>query len=50
MRFPWQDKSPHDGKPDDYPFDTWMEIWVATIGITLIGILFFVILGYLSGA
>ncbi len=50
MRFPWQDKSPIDGKPDDYPLDSFMEMYVAWIAIMLTGILFFVALGYFTGA
>ncbi len=50
MRFPWQDKRPVDGLPDDYPVDTWGEIYLLSIAIILGGILFFVILGYVTGA
>ena len=50
MRFPWQDKDPVDGKPDDYPFDTWTEIWVAWIAIMLTGILAFALIGHFFGS
>jgi hypothetical protein len=48
MRFPWQDKD-NDGRPDDYPFDTFGEIYLAWIAVALTGILFFIILGYIIG-
>lgn len=48
MRFPWQDKD-NDGEPDDYPLDSFMEMYVAWIAVMLTGILFFVILGYVAG-
>ncbi len=48
MRFPWQDKRPLDGKPDDYPIDTWGEIYLLGILGVLILIAFFVVLGYVT--
>ena len=49
MRWPWQDKNPKDGRQDDYPLDSFMEIYVAWIAIMLTGIFFFVVLGYIVG-
>jgi hypothetical protein len=34
MRWPWRDGD-KDGKPDDYPLDTWKEFFLAWIGICL---------------
>ena len=34
MKLPWQDKD-KDGEIDDYPFDTWTEIFLAQIAFSL---------------
>ena len=47
MRFPWQDKDPVDGKPDDYPLDTWNEIWLAWIGLMLTFMVLMAVASYL---
>ncbi len=49
MRWPWQDVNPKDGEIDDYPFDTWKEIFLAWIALVLTGLLVLGIIGYVSG-
>ena len=48
MRWPWQDRDKVKG-PDDYPLDTYNELYMFWIGLMLTGILFFVVLGYIVG-
>ncbi len=48
MRWPWQDKD-NDGKPDDYPFDTWTEIFLAQIAFSLAVLVVLAILGFIIG-
>lgn len=48
MKWPWQDISPKDGKPDDYPFDTFTEMYLAWIAMMLTVIVILGILGFIG--
>ena len=48
MKWPWRDAD-RDGAPDDYPIDTYNEMFLAWIALMLTGIFIFVVLGYVSG-
>ena len=49
MRWPWQDKiGPWDGKPDDYPTDTYVEIFLLWIAVALTALVAMSIAYYLT--